>query len=490
MRLVPEELARGSGVFPLCRTDGNLVVAVSDPLDPTPLERVRFAVQMPVIPVLAPREDIEQAIRTHYGGDAVVRETPPAPRPQRADPLTVETAPMEDASVATLVNRIIDEGYGSGASDIHIDASAGSQHVAVRFRRDGRLAEYVRLPAHLRAGIVTRIKAMAGIDISERRRAQEGRIDMIENGPAELQLRVITIPTRDGNEDIAIKIVPDRDLLPVEMLGLPDAARSGIEQLIQKAGLLLIAGPAASGRTTTAHALLTRVNVPGLKIWTVESPVEIPRPGFSQIEANEKIGWDFATIVRSVMHADPDVILIGELRRPRDCRPCRGSGPERLPRVFDAAWKQCGGGVRASGGHGRGCCTASRMRCSGVVSQRLARRLCSRCRISRPLDAAQTDALLEEVLPGNDATRRRCPHRLEGALRQRAADPWRHRLRSLRQHGLQGPHRTLRAHAGRTRHAGIALQRRPADELVAAGHAGRHANAEAGRHRESARRPL
>ena len=466
LRLVPEELARGSGVFPLCRTDGNLVVAVSDPLDPTPLERVRFAVQMPVIPVLAPREDIEQAIRTHYGGDAVVRETPPAPRLRRPDPLTVETAPMEDASVVTLVNRIIDEGYGSGASDIHIDASAGSQHVAVRFRRDGRLAEYVRLPAHLRAGIVTRIKAMAGIDISERRRAQEGRIDMIENGPAELQLRVITIPTRDGNEDIAIKIVPDRDLLPLEMLGLPDAARSGIEQLIQKAGLLLIAGPAASGRTTTAHALLTRVNVPGLKIWTVESPVEIPRPGFSQIEANEKIGWDFATIVRSVMHADPDVILIGELR-----------DRETAALAVEAALRGC---LVISTLHGSSAAEAYARVVDmgvdaysladallGVVSQRLARRLCSRCRISRPLDSAQTEALLEEYCRGTtlraEDVRADWNARFGGVLQIHGATG----CEVCGNTGYKGRIGLYELMPGGPAMRASLLQRRPADELVA-----------------------
>ena len=395
VRLVPEELARTSGVLPLCRSDGNLVVAVSDPLDPTPLERVRFAVQMPVVPVLAAREEIDHGIRAHYGGEPAVREAPALARPQRAETLVMETVAVEDASVVKLVNRVIDEGYASGASDIHIDSSAGAQYVAVRFRRDGRLAEYARFPSHLRAGIVTRVKAMAGIDISERRRVQEGRIDMIENGPAELQLRVMTIPTRDGNEDVAIKIVPDRDLLPLEMLGLPDAVHAGIESLIRKSGLLLIAGPAASGRTTTAHALLTRLNVPGAKIWTIENPVEIPRPGFSQIEANDRIGWDFATILRSVMRADPDVILLGELRDRETAalavqaslRGCLvistlhgSSAAEAYARVVDM-------GVDAYS-------LADAL--LGVVSQRLARRLCSRCRISRALTADETDALLEE----------------------------------------------------------------------------------------------
>ena len=402
LRLVPEELARGSGIFPLCRSEGNLVVAVSDPLDPTPLERLRFVVQMPVVPVLAAREEIEQAIRLYYGADPSGRDTPAAARQQRPDMRAVESAPAEDAdtSVVKLVNKIIEEGYTSGASDIHIDGSLGAQHVAVRFRRDGRLSEYVRLPAHLRAGIVTRVKAMAGIDISERRRAQQGRIDMIENGPPELQLRVITIPTRDGNEDIAIKLVPDRDLLPLQMLGLGDSVMAGIEQLIAKGqGLVLITGPAGSGRTTTAHAILTRVNVPGAKIWTAESPVEIPRPGFSQIEANEKIGWDFATIMRSVMRADPDVIMIGELRDRETAalaveaslRGCRvlstlhgGSAAETYARVVDM-------GVDAYS-------LADAF--LGVISQRLARRLCSRCRISRALTADEIDALLEEYCDG------------------------------------------------------------------------------------------
>lgn len=474
LRLVPEELVRSSGVLPLCRSDGNLVVAVSDPLDPTPIERVRFAVQMPVVPVLASREDIDQAIRMRYGGDA--GREPPAPakpppaRPQRAETLVVETVPLDDSdtSVVKLVSRIIDEGYASGASDIHIDSSAGAQHVTVRFRRDGRLAEYARYPAHLRAGILTRIKAMAGIDISERRRAQEGRIDMIENGPAELQLRVVTIPTRDGNEDIAIKLVPDRDLLPMAMLGLPDRVSSGIEQLVEKGhGLLLVAGPAASGRTTTAHALLTRVNVPGSKVWTVESPVQIPRPGFSQIEANDKIGWDFATILRSVMHADPNVILVGELRDrataalavEASLRGCLviatlhgGSAAETYARMVDM-------GVDAYS-------LADAL--LGILSQRLARRLCTRCRISRSLTPAETEALLDEYCAGTSLqtfeVRAQWTEQFSAELKIHGASGC-EVCGGTGYHGRIGLYELM---PGGAAMRALLLQRRPSEELVAA----------------------
>jgi type II secretory ATPase GspE/PulE/Tfp pilus assembly ATPase PilB-like protein len=250
------------------------------------------------------------------------------------------------------------------------------------------------------------------------------------------------------------------------MLGLPDQVLSGIEPLVQKAGLLLIAGPAASGRTTSAHALLTRVNVPGAKIWTVESPVEISRPGFSQIEANEKIGWDYATIVRSVMHADPDVILIGELRDRETAalaveaslRGCLvlatlhgSSAAEAYARVVDM-------GVDAYS-------LADAL--LGVLSQRLARRLCSRCLISRALDAGQTDALLEEYCRGTPLktadVRAEWNQRFGGVLQIHGANG----CEVCGNTGYRGRIGLYELMPGGAAMRALLLQRRPVDELVA-----------------------
>ncbi|HEV7803698.1 MAG TPA: GspE/PulE family protein [Burkholderiales bacterium] len=403
LRLLPEELVRKSNVVPLCRVDGKLVVAMSDPLDPEPLERVRFVVQMPVMPVMASVEEIEQAIRTYYGPEAGSRDAqaarPARPEARRAD---FESVPVDasDHSVVKLVSQMIGDAHAAGASDIHLDASAGAQNVTVRFRRDGLLSEYASLPGHLRAAIVTRIKAMAGIDISERRRAQEGRIDAVDHVPSDLQLRVITVPTRAGNEDIAIKLIPVRELLPLQMIGLSDALLQAIKQLVaQPYGLVLISGPAGSGRTTTAHAILTLLNVPGAKIWTAESPAQAARSGLSQVEVNDKIGWDYPAVMSAVMRADPDVILIGELR-----------DRATAALAVEASLK---GALVLSALHGNGAAdTVARLLDAGVdafslsdallgvVAQRLARRLCLRCRISRPLKPAEIDALVEEYCDG------------------------------------------------------------------------------------------
>jgi type II secretory ATPase GspE/PulE/Tfp pilus assembly ATPase PilB-like protein len=245
---------------------------------------------------------------------------------------------------------------------------------------------------------------MAGIDISERRRAQEGRIESIENGPPDLQLRVITVPTRDGNEDIALKLVTVRELMPLQMLGLSDTVLEQVRQLAaQPSGLVLVAGPAGSGRTTTAHAILTLLATPGAKVWTAERPVETPRPGLSQVEVNEKIGWDYPAVMGSIMRADPDVILVGEMRDRQTAAlaveaSLKGalvlaalhgnSAPEAVARVLDL-------GVDAY---------SLSDALLGVLAQRLARRLCVRCRISRPLKDAEVAALAEEYRDGTPLT--------------------------------------------------------------------------------------
>jgi len=399
LRLLPEDLVRKSNLLPLCRLDGKLVVAMSDPLDPEPIERARFFVQAPVIPVMATRDEIELGIRSYYGRDRAGREAHVSPRlrpeTRRAE-LESSPASESDTTVSNLVNTMISDASAAGATDIHVDGSSGSEYVAVRFRRDGELVAYMRFPGNLRAAIVTRVKAMAGIDISERRRAQEGRVDVIENGAADLRLRVITVPTRDGNEDIAIKLLPSCELLPLQMLGLSDSMLDGIKELIARpCGLMLLAGPVGSGKTTTAYGLLSLLDVPGTKIWTAESPVEMARSLWSQAEVNDRIGWDYPAIMRAVVRADPDVILIGEMRDRESAALAveaslrgslvlsvvRGNGAaETVARVIDM-------GVDAF---------SLSDALLGVVAQRLARRLCLRCRISRPLEPSEIDGLIEE----------------------------------------------------------------------------------------------
>ena len=473
LRLLPEDLVRQSGVLPLCRIEGKLVVAVSDPLDSEPLERVRFRVQTPVIPVMAPREEIEQAIRIHYKTDASLAQ--PLSRVIKVDTRRFEAdrdaTPLDelDSSVVRLVNKIVIDAHASGASDIHVDASSGTQQVSVRFRTGGVLSEYTRLPGTLRAAIATRIKTMAGIDISERRRPQEGRIDAVDNGPANLQLRVITVPTCDGNEDIAIKLVSTRELLPLDKLGMSTEVAESVKQLAAlPEGLLLIAGPARSGTTTTAYAVLELIDAADRKIWTVENRVEQPRSAWSQIEANAKTGSDYASILDTAVRADPDVVMVGEMRNREAVAlaveaalnhslvvaAMRGnSAAEACSRVLDM-------GVDAF---------SFADVFVGVIAQRLARRLCASCHISRPLTPSELEGLIQEYCQGTQL--RPTQVRVEWTQRYGSA---------LEIHGAKGCE--LCAGTGYHGHVGLyellragpamrslVTQRRPANELAAAG---------------------
>jgi type II secretory ATPase GspE/PulE/Tfp pilus assembly ATPase PilB-like protein len=397
LSLLPVELVRETGVVPLCRVDDNkLVVASSDPLDPEPLERVRFFTQMQVVPAFAAREQIERAVASRYGQSAGAAAAPSAIDARASAAPASDTAEDSEVSVVELVNRILAQGCASGVTDIHIDSSLGPEHVAVRFRRDGRLYEQMRMPAQLRHGIVSRVKALAGIDISERRRPHEGRIETLEQAPESVHLRVLTVPTRDGSEDVAIKLVPARDLPPLETLGMPQSTLDTLKRLIcRPQGLTLVVAPAANGKTTTAHTIVGMLDARDAKIWTAESPVEIHRPGLSQVEVLERDGWTYAAAVRTIVQADPDVLLVGELRDPetaavsieaslRGCRvlaTVRGNNAaEGIARLLDMS-------VDAFG-------LADAL--LGVVGQRLVRRLCRQCRIRRALTAAEIDALLAE----------------------------------------------------------------------------------------------
>lgn len=399
--LLPGDLVVETGVMPLCRVDGSkLVVATSDPLDPEPLDRLRFFVQMQIVPAFAPREQIAQAIAGYYGIAVGAAPGAAGADERQGERERGDTTEAAERSVVSLVNRILTQACALGATDIHIDASLGPEHVAVRFRRDGRLHEQMRLPAHLRPGIVSRLKALAGIDIAERRRPHEGHIETLEHGPEGVHMRVLTVPMRDGTEDVAIKVVPARELPPLTMLGMSESVLDSIRQLIERPqGLTLVVAPAAGGKTTTAHALIGMLDAAGAKIWTAESPVEIHRPGLSQVEVLDKDGWTYAAAVRTIVQADPDVMLVGDLpdretaalsieASLRGCRvlaTVRGnSAAEGIVRLLDI-------GVDAF---------SLSDALLGALGQRLVRRLCVQCRSGRTLTPAEVDALLAEYCQG------------------------------------------------------------------------------------------
>ena len=214
-----------------------------------------------------------------------------------------------------LVNKIIIEAYQQGASDIHIEPRPGKEKTLIRFRKDGSLVPYIEIPASYRNALIARLKIMCDLDISEKRKPQDGKIKFKKYGPLDIELRVATIPTAGGMEDVVMRILAAGEPIPLDNLGLTPHNHETLKSIISKPyGLFFVCGPTGSGKTTTLHSILGHINTPDTKIWTAEDPVEITQKGLRQVQINKKAGLDFATIMRSFLRADPDVIMVGEMR--------------------------------------------------------------------------------------------------------------------------------------------------------------------------------
>jgi type II secretory ATPase GspE/PulE/Tfp pilus assembly ATPase PilB-like protein len=220
-----------------------------------------------------------------------------------------------DSAIVRLANQIIAEAYRHDASDIHIEPYTDRKETAIRFRVDGTCSTYMRIPATYRRALVSRIKIMASLDISERRKPQDGKIRFRLNRDKEIELRVATLPTTGNNEDVVLRLLSAKEPIPLEAMELSPAMLSTLLEIVEKPhGIILCVGPTGSGKTTTLHALLRHLNTDERKIWTAEDPVEITQEGLRQVQVNPKIGFTFAAAMRSFLRADPDVIMIGEMR--------------------------------------------------------------------------------------------------------------------------------------------------------------------------------
>ena len=220
-----------------------------------------------------------------------------------------------DNEVVKFVNKVILEAYQKKASDIHIEPGQGKANVGVRLRIDGSLVPYIDAPRHLRQAIVARIKIMSDLDISETRRPQDGKIPFKKFGPLDIELRVATLPSAGGVEDVVMRILAGGEAIPMDQLGLTPHNMTRLLSVIHKPyGLFYVCGPTGSGKTTTLHSILASLNTPDTKIWTAEDPVEITQKGLRQVQVNKKAGIDFAMLMRSFLRADPDIIMVGESR--------------------------------------------------------------------------------------------------------------------------------------------------------------------------------
>ena len=220
-----------------------------------------------------------------------------------------------DNAIVRLANQIIADAYRQGASDIHVEPYGERRETLVRFRVDGDCFEYMKIPQSYRRAIVSRLKIMASLDIAERRKPQDGKIKFKLSDSKEIELRVATIPTAGYNEDVVMRLLAASEPLPLDKMGFSDRNLAGIKQIAAKPyGIILCVGPTGSGKTTTLHSVLGFINTPDIKIWTAEDPVEITQYGLRQVQVLPKINFTFAAAMRAFLRADPDVIMVGEMR--------------------------------------------------------------------------------------------------------------------------------------------------------------------------------
>src|SRR3954453_11918423 len=240
------------------------------------------------------------------GDDAVLEVDPAA---------TDEASAAADNELVKLVNKVIVDAYNQGASDIHIEPYPGKAKTEIRFRKDGSLGPYIEVPASYRAAIAARIKIMCDLDISEKRKPQDGKIKFKKFGPLDIELRVATIPTAGGVEDVVMRILAAGEPIPLDKLGILPQNMEKLKGCVNKPyGIFFVCGPTGSGKTTTLHSVLGSLNTPDTKIWTAEDPVEITQKGLRQCQMNPKGGLTFASAMKAFLRADPDIIMVGEMR--------------------------------------------------------------------------------------------------------------------------------------------------------------------------------
>ncbi len=306
-----------------------------------------------------------------------------------------EVSAAADNELVKLVNRVIVEAYQQGASDIHVEPYPGKAKTEIRFRKDGSLGPYIEVPASYRAAIAARIKIMCDLDISEKRRPQDGKIKFRKFGPLDIELRVATIPTAGGVEDIVMRILAAGEPIALDKMGFSPSNLEQLQATVAKPyGLFFVCGPTGSGKTTTLHSVLRSLNTPDTKIWTAEDPVEITQKGLRQVQVNKKAGLDFAAVMRSFLRADPDIIMVGEMRDKETtsigieasltghlvfATLHTNSAPESVIRLLDMGMDPFNFSDALL----------------GILAQRLAKRLCS-CKQAYTPESAELTAYLRE----------------------------------------------------------------------------------------------
>ncbi len=392
--LLPEPLARRYRALPIADRDGKLLVAMSDPANVYALDDIRTVTGREVQPVVATAQDVEQAINKYsqLGDQVEALASEAAEQLEEGADADVEAA-LEDAPIVKLVNAIMTQAVTDRASDVHIEPT--EKDVRIRFRVDGVLHEVMHSPKNIQNGLISRLKVMADLNIAEKRVPQDGRISMkVSNRP--LDLRVATLPTVFG-EKVVIRILDkSQALLKLSDLGFHQLAFERFQASFRKPyGAILVTGPTGSGKSTTLYATLNILNSEDRNIITVEDPVEYRLGGVNQIQVNTKAGLTFASALRSILRADPDIVLIGEIRDRETAMISieaaltghlvlstlhTNDAPSAITRLTEMEVETF--------------LVASAVDC--VVAQRLARKLCDKCKQAY---APEPQELLEAGLP-------------------------------------------------------------------------------------------
>jgi len=375
--LIPVRMARREGVIPIRLESDRLTLAMSDPLDVEAIDEVELRTGFKVDVVVASASQVRFAIEKFIAGGDALQELELVAHEEDLDEGSAQPDGDADVAIVRMVNQLIREAVNERASDIHFEP--GERGVRVRYRVDGVLRSAADLPKNSQAELLSRIKVMADLDITERRRPQDGRIALRVDSKT-LDLRVATLPTPLG-EAITLRIL-DKEVAvkSFDDIGLARPEREAIERMLGKPyGCLFISGPTGSGKSTTLYALLAMINNPGRKVVTVEDPIEYRMDGITQVAVNARIGLTFAAGLRTILRSDPDVVMVGEVRDPETAEIAvraaltghlvlssihTNDAPSALTRLTDMGVPPY---ITSSG-------------LLGAVAQRLVRKLCVHCR--------------------------------------------------------------------------------------------------------------
>ena len=418
---LPYAVAARVQALPLVVRGGRLVVAMEDPTHRGHNDEIEFAAQTKVVPVLARAGTLAAPIARAYerigaevgmaraAGDSLFQNFEPGDASRLAASLEqgmaaddADDGPLieqSDNSLVRLINSMILEAQAQGVSDIHVECPPGREKVRIRFRKDGRLRPYLELPPSYRSAVVARLKIMCDLDISERRKPQDGKIAFGKFAAgSRLELRVTTIPTHGNHEDVVLRLLTSQRLLALDELNLAPRNLEHFRRAVGRPyGMILCVGPTGSGKTTTLHSALGCINTPERKIWTAEDPIEITQPGLRQVQVNPRIDWTFAKALRAFLRADPDVIMVGEIRDHETAQTAieasltghlvlstlhTNSAAETVTRLLDMGMDPFNFADALL----------------AVLAQRLVRRLCTGCRVASPATPADESELLHDYL--------------------------------------------------------------------------------------------